>query len=220
MKTKFTLVLAACLLQIASPAQREDIARLEAQWAGRATRNDFSQLQQPLAYPSRPQSGYISVHRGDSHGSFLGFLAVNMVVETREEATTYTIAEPDHFITHIDVTDSSFQLCVSAGPFGEFIGPSMNAFHLSRHAPKRKPEAGLFWSSELNAFIITSAFSLNRDSKEITVHWVNPDGEFPHTMIAVAEHRVFYTGNVSAFEEVAGSGVEMVAFNWVETRIM
>ncbi|KAF7345339.1 hypothetical protein MSAN_01910800 [Mycena sanguinolenta] len=207
--------------KVLAPAQREDIARLESQWAGRETRlalDDFLQSQQPLLYASRPQTGYISVHRGDSHGAFIGFLAANKIVETRDKAPIYTIAEPDRSITHIDVANSPFQLCVSAGPFGESIGPSMNAFHLSRHAPNGKSEAGPRWSPELNAFIMTSAFSLNRESTEITVHWVNPDGDSPRTMIAVAQHQVFYTGDLSAFEKVTGSGVELVAFNWIESR--
>ncbi|KAF8205292.1 hypothetical protein K438DRAFT_1579415, partial [Mycena galopus ATCC 62051] len=160
--------------------------------------------------------GYISVHRGDSRGPFLGFLAANKIVETRDEATTYTIAETDRSVTHIAVADSSLRLCVAAGPFGESIGPTMKAFHLSRHAaffPRLRAgnsEPGPHWSVELDAFISTSVFSLNHDSKELTVQWVNPDGDSPRTMIVVAHQRVFYTGDVSAFEDVAGSNVEVV----------
>jgi hypothetical protein len=91
----------------------------------------------------------------------------------------YTIAEPDRSATHIDVADSSQRMCVAVGPFGEFIGPSLKAFHLARHAPKGKTpspalektridstcnidkvEAGPHWSLELNAFIMTSAVRL------------------------------------------------------------
>ncbi|KAJ7796934.1 hypothetical protein B0H14DRAFT_3874609 [Mycena olivaceomarginata] len=209
-----------------APAHREDIARLESQWAERATAeegfphlpNDVSRDQRPLVETSRPQSGYISVHRGNSHGPFLGFLATNKVFETRTDAIAYSIAEPESSVTHINVVDSSLQMCVAAGPFGEFIGPSTKAFHLPRHAPGGN-EKGPRWSPELNTFILTSAFSLNPDSKEITVHWVNPDGDSPPTTIALADERVFYTGDVSAFEEVVGgSDVEVVAFNWVEMR--
>ncbi|KAF7336174.1 hypothetical protein MVEN_02164900 [Mycena venus] len=198
-----------------APAQREDIVRLESQWAAAVQQqsvslDDFPHPQQPftlspLNRPSRPQTGYISVHQNNSHGPFIGFLAANKLVETRMEATKYSIAEPDR-------------------PFGESIGPAMKAFHLARHAPRGTFDDGPRWSAELNAFILTSAFSLNPESKEITVHWVNPHGDSPHTMIALTlvqqQRRVFYTGDVSAFEGVvgAGSSVELAAFNWVEIR--
>jgi len=141
------------------------------------------------------------------------------------DATKYTIAESDRAVMHIDVANSFLRLCVAGDPFGESIGPGMKAFHLSRHVPVLpgdvgQPEAGPRWSPELNAFIMTSAFSLNCESKEITVYWVNSDGDSPRTLIAFARQRVFYTGDtgdVSAFE-VAGSGAEVVAFNWIEIR--
>ncbi|KAJ6595518.1 hypothetical protein DFH09DRAFT_142161 [Mycena vulgaris] len=65
---------------------------------------------------------------------------------------------------------------------------------------------------------MTSVFSLNPKSSEITVHWTNPNGESPRTVIVVARGRVFYTGDVSVFKTTLNAGTHVVAFNWVEIR--
>ncbi|KAJ7308715.1 hypothetical protein DFH08DRAFT_823743 [Mycena albidolilacea] len=119
---------------------------------------------------------------------------------------------PESSVTHINVLDSSLEMCMVTGPFGEFIGPSMKAFHLPRHAPG-VPICSLVLSPHPSDLRITQ-FSLNPDSKEITVHWVSPDGDSPRTTIVLADEHVFYTSDVSAFEEVvAGSSVEVVGIN-------
>ncbi|KAJ7785286.1 hypothetical protein DFH07DRAFT_948360 [Mycena maculata] len=199
--------------QAVAPAQHDDIEHLESQWAAQQA---ASELLDTDSIP-RGQSGYISVHLGGSYGPIAGFLATNKIVETWTEATKYHIEEPDLPVTQIDVADLGLRMCVAVGPFGENIGPSMPAFHHARHAPSVQVEAGPHWSKELHAFIMTSVFSLDPESKEITVRWINPEGDSPRTVIAMAHERVFYTGDMAAFERQAGIA-EVVAFRWVEMR--
>ncbi|KAJ7119946.1 hypothetical protein C8R43DRAFT_1152180 [Mycena crocata] len=196
-----------------APAERRDIQQLESRWnAGLLT------AQQPSVLPEFFAQQGISVHRGDSHGPFIGFLAANKIVKNRKAATKYSIAEPHLPSTQIDVLGTSLQMCVAVGPFGEYIGPSVSAFHFARHAPAGagKSAVGPHWVEDLQAFVMTSAFSLNQESREISVQWINPDAASPRTMIAMAYDRVFYTGDIAAFEQVLGSKPEIVAFNWVE----
>ncbi|KAJ7485729.1 hypothetical protein FB451DRAFT_1432520 [Mycena latifolia] len=160
------------------------------------------------------QTGYISVHRGGPDGPFLGFLTADKIVPTRAAATKYAITSPNLPVTQIDVADAPLRMSVAAGPLGEYIGPSKGAFHFARHVPTGELEAGPRWSPELHAFVMTSVFSLNPVSSEITVRWTNPNGDAPRTVIAFARKRVFYTGDVSGLAKDA----EVVAFNWVETR--
>ncbi|KAJ7185283.1 hypothetical protein C8R46DRAFT_1185067 [Mycena filopes] len=215
-----------------APAQKGDIARLEAQWRTRLPQQQPFPLTSPDIDVSRPRTGHISVHRNTAHGPFLGFLTANKIVQSALEATNYTITiplsanPPRAAVTHdIDVADSSrFQMCVAVGPLGASLGPALWAFHFARHAERvdvtegeegREPR----WAPDLNTFVMTSVFALDPESSEITVRWRNPDGEYPQTTIALAHERVFYTGDMSAFRKVVGrrkSTVQVVAFNWVE----
>ncbi|KAJ7512966.1 hypothetical protein B0H11DRAFT_1948206 [Mycena galericulata] len=203
--------------QTIAPAQPKDIERLKSQWETHKVMAQFEEIQQASMKP--PSQGYISVHRGSLHGPLVGFLAADKIVDTWMEATKYSIAERGLPVTQIDVADSAFRMCVAVGPLGESIGPSMAAFHHARHVPSGQPEAGPRWSKELHTFIMTSVFSLNVNSKELTIHWINPNGDSPRTMIVMAHQRVFYTGDITAFEHALGSPALVVAFRWVEDLI-
>ncbi|KAJ7104395.1 hypothetical protein B0H15DRAFT_942389 [Mycena belliarum] len=173
--------------------------------------------QAPLEASSRlanAKLGYISVHSGGPNGPFLGFLDADKIVPTRTAATKYAIAAPHLSATQIDVADAPLRMCVAVGPLGESLGRNKAAFHSARHIPTGAPDTGPRWSPTLNTFVMTSVFALDPASREITVHWTNPNGDMPRTVIALARERVFFTGDASAFAEDA----EVVAFNWVEFR--
>ncbi|KAJ6615131.1 hypothetical protein B0H10DRAFT_86401 [Mycena sp. CBHHK59/15] len=181
------------------------------------------------AHLSPRSIGYISVHVEGIHGPRVGFLSTNKVVWTIADATKYAIAGGlDEPRLRIDVAGSgALQLCVAAGLYGEFLGHGKKAFHHARHTRGthlgQRPvssiarKAGeLGWAKDLNTMVQTSAFSVDSRTKEIEVHWANPDGSSPRTFIAMARHRVFFTGDLAAFEKELGSSAELASFRWVE----
>ncbi|KAJ7064667.1 hypothetical protein C8F01DRAFT_771506 [Mycena amicta] len=200
-------------------AQREDIARLRSQWEQAAAQPD-TQVRLTTTTPvlTGPSRGLISVHNATRDGPFLGFLAANKLVRARDSATIYSIEDPAEPLTHIDVINSNLSLCIAVGPFGESLGPSKQDFHFSRHAASGTQEAGPHWNTPLHTYIQTSVFSVNAESREIIAHWANPDGDSLQVVIAHAIDRVFYTGDISAFERVLGKKTDVVAFNWAELR--
>ncbi|KAJ6624268.1 hypothetical protein B0H10DRAFT_2212991 [Mycena sp. CBHHK59/15] len=156
---------------------------------------------------------HIRTRRGDPRPP-RRFLSTNKVVWTIADATKYAIAGGlDEPRLRIDVAGSgALQLCVAAGLYGEFLGHGKKAFHHARHTRGthlgQRPvssiarKAGeLGWAKDLNTMVQTSAFSVDSRTKEIEVHWANPDGSSPRTFIAMARHRVFFTGDLAAFEK-------------------
>ncbi|KAJ7701076.1 hypothetical protein B0H17DRAFT_1195372 [Mycena rosella] len=60
---------------------------------------------------------------------------------------------------------------------------------------------------------MTSVFSLNPTSREITVRWTNPHSDSPRTVMVLAQNRVFSTGDASVLAKYA----EVVQPNAMDT---
>ncbi|KAJ7136575.1 hypothetical protein C8R44DRAFT_948102 [Mycena epipterygia] len=214
-----------------APAGSENIVGLESQ--------------EPSGAPKYEEvlNGYIAVHRiapsRPGLGPFVGFLSANKIAGSRAEATRYTVADPARSGTHIAVADGSGRMGVAVGPFGPTLGPSQKSFHFARHVPagtsstpyrRKKDEerkrlitgnadadAVLRWSPDLNSFVMTDVFALNHGTAEITVGWVNPDGESLCTFTVLSHNRIFYTGDagLAVFEDEDERGAEVVGLYWV-----
>ncbi|KAF7316542.1 hypothetical protein MIND_00173500 [Mycena indigotica] len=183
-------------------AQQHDITRLRSQWE--AVLNSQVRLTTPLTSPTL---GIISVHLKTNDRPFVGFLAENGLVPLQNAAPIYSIDSPTAPLIQIDVFPSAnISLAIAVGPFGETLAPTKHNFHFSRYVQNAGQTR------------VLTHFSLSPDSREITPKWVNPDGVSPQVSIVHAFNRIFYTGDVSAFERVLGKTANIVTLNWIELR--
>ncbi|RXW20999.1 hypothetical protein EST38_g4859 [Candolleomyces aberdarensis] len=182
--------------------------------AGGVNLNDDLKMKTFAVHKPVISKGYIGVHKESIAGPLLGYLDCYKVVPTKNEATLYsfTVSGP---VMEIQVVGSQERMAVVAGPLGNDVGPYSKNFHLPRHTQFSSIPGSGPNHDKLQAYLYeTSVFSHSPDGGEIEVQWVNTNGQYTNTEIALMDDRIYYTGDISAFRSYTNMKVDHLAFKW------
>lgn len=158
--------------------------------------------------------GYIGVHKESISGPLLGFLDGHRTVDTKENATLYAFIVNGP-VMEIGVVGTQQRLSVAAGPFGVDLSPYSKNFHLPRHTLYSSiPGAGPNHDKIQGLLFETSVFSLDPDGDQIEVQWVNRNGQYTQTEIAIVDKRLYFTGDLQAFSEFTNKRVDHAELKW------
>lgn len=169
----------------------------------------------PFKVSKQTAIGHIAIHKGNVNGAVLGFLDNHKIVKSAEQAPKYAyiLTGP---LSEIRVLGSDgLRMCVITGMYGQSLGAMSKNFHLPRYTSlSTKPGDRPLQDHKGATHFETSVFSIDPDTHEIDIQWVNPDGSLPPVHIVLMDERIFYVGDVMAFRDYTDAVVTPVVFRW------
>ncbi|EDR11246.1 uncharacterized protein LACBIDRAFT_324860 [Laccaria bicolor S238N-H82] len=156
----------------------------------------------PFKVSKQTAIGHIAIHKGNVNGAVLGFLDNHKIVKSAEQAPKYAyiLTGP---LSEIRVLVRMHRFHAMWRADGSVLGRARRVF-------VSKPGDRPLQDHKGATHFETSVFSIDPDTHEIDIQWVNPDGSLPPVHIVLMDERIFYVGDVMAFRDYTDAVVTPV----------